>query len=146
MAKGFPQGLCIWFASVLTAFGPCTDAFVSWSASRCAASSDLRGGPRIVKTRVRPEWLMPPWGTWISACQMGSALLSAGRSKTSAWWTSPVPSSELCGMRIDNFSDLERVRDRFREPERLREAERFLEADLFLDTERPPFFEADRLL
>lgn len=90
---------CIWFASTRTAFGPSGDMSVSCFASLSACSRDLRGGPLIVKTRVRPAWLIPPCGTTICACQIGSPLLRAGLSKTSASCTWPVGSAErLCGI------------------------------------------------
>lgn len=142
------------------------------SASPAAASCDFLGGPRIVKTRVFPEWLTPPCGTWISACQTGSPLFREGRSKTSASYLSPVPPwSELWGIFTFNSKDSERDGERrlsflatldeadrerdllccfffegdgFLEAERALASGRFFDTDRFLDAER--FFEAERAL
>jgi len=168
-----PQGRCIWFASVRTAFGPFTEASVSCFASRSAASCDFRGGPRMVKIRVRPAWLTPPWGTWISACQMGSPLVKAGRSSTSATATSPVPSAvvALWGILMLISTDFDRdlalctslcpadrdlfegerfaatgAGERRRDGERRREGERRRDGERFLDVGECGFLAGCRLL
>jgi len=68
----------------------------------------------MVKTLERPEWFTPPCGTVISACQMGSPLLSAGRSRTSARWTSPDCSvtGKLCGILMESTLVEDRERER----------------------------------
>mmetsp|Transcript_62744 Transcript_62744/g.146059 ORF Transcript_62744/g.146059 Transcript_62744/m.146059 type:complete len:208 (-) Transcript_62744:1371-1994(-) len=93
-------GRCMEFASIRTALAPSVDALVSCEASLSAWSRDLRGGPRIVKTRWRPEWLLPPCGIVICACHTVSLPPTAKRSTTSAWKTSPVCSAAtvLCGI------------------------------------------------
>lgn len=53
-----------------------------------------------MKTRCRPEWLLPPWGIVIWACQTVSLPPTASLSTTSALKTSPDPCSGtvLCGI------------------------------------------------
>jgi len=110
------------FASVRTALAPWVDAFVNCEASCSAWSRDFRGGPRMVKTRWRPEWLLPPWGIVICACQTVSLPPTAKRSTTSASKTSPPCSASAALWGIRAFSrksmDFERDRDARFEGER----------------------------
>lgn len=120
----------------------------------------------MVKTRVRPEWFVPPCGTTISACHTGSAPPpTAGRSMTSAAFTSPECSAgRLCGILTSRCTDCDRdlerarfgaERDRRLDGERLfPDAERFADGgrrrdrdrDRDLVPERPRFSPAEGLL
>mmetsp|Transcript_21230 Transcript_21230/g.41532 ORF Transcript_21230/g.41532 Transcript_21230/m.41532 type:complete len:106 (+) Transcript_21230:83-400(+) len=77
-------GRCMLFANIRTALAPSVDALVNCEASLSACSRDFRGGPLMVKTRCRPEWLLPPCGMVICACQTVSFPPTASRSTTSA--------------------------------------------------------------
>lgn len=141
------------FASDRAALGPSTAASVSLLASLSACSRDFRGGPRIVKTRCRPVWLTPPWGTVISACQTS---LSPGCCTTSPRFSSTSPAGvtlwdfwtgRLCGIFAPSAKEREREwrLDRDFERERvLRDGLFRLESDRRFDREAERLFDAER--
>lgn len=73
---------------------------MSLAASLSATSRAFRGGPLMLKTRWLPVWFVPGCGITICAWKIGSPFLIAGRSMTSAVYTSPTApgGNALCGI------------------------------------------------